>query len=54
MKTVGWTLLIVVFIVLAMLLVTIVSQADLLQTRVNQGIGSSTDQENFFPEPYGE
>jgi len=54
MKTIGWTLLIVVFILLAMILVTIASQADLLQTRVQQGIGSSADTGTYFPEPYGE
>jgi len=43
MKTVGWSVLIIFFLVLAMLLVTILSQTTLLQTRARQGIGSQVD-----------
>lgn len=49
MKTFGWTLLVIVFIIMAMILATIVSQTDLLQTRVNQGIGSPVDREMLVP-----
>ena len=47
MKTVGWSLLIIGFLVLAMILVTILSQTNLLQTRIQHGIGSQVDQEQL-------
>lgn len=45
MKTFGWTLLVIAFIIMAMILVTIASQVGLLQTRVQQGIGSPAGSE---------
>lgn len=49
MKTVGWTVLVVVFIIMAMIILTIASQTDLLQSRAKQGIGSPAEHELLVP-----
>lgn len=41
--------MLIVLGILAMIIVTVLSQTDLLQTRVKQGIGSPVDQENVLP-----
>lgn len=48
MKTIGWTLMIIGFLIMAMLLLTIFSQTDLLQTRARQGIGTQVGEEELL------
>jgi len=50
MKAVGWTILVVVAVLVAIIALTVIQQFDLLQVRVHQGIGTSTQADKFVPE----
>lgn len=47
MKTVGWIISIIILLIVAMIVTTVLLQFDLLQARINKGIGSTSDTSNL-------
>lgn len=43
MKAVGWIITVIILLIVVMILTTVFFQFDLLQARINKGIGSTSD-----------
>lgn len=48
MKAVGWIISIIILLIVAMIVITVFSQFDLLQARINKGIGSTSDSSDLL------